>query len=141
LVFQLVLQLARARPEEGARRFNNNRNAACFVRKGFLAFASARALAFGCPSWAAAGQITRPPPSRAPSVNGIISHTRQAPHISLLQLPSYSPELNPVENIWQFLRQNHLGNRVFKSYTDIVDPCCTAWNALAAEPKRIASTM
>jgi alkylhydroperoxidase family enzyme len=60
-------------------------------------------------------------------------------NISLLQPPSYSPELNPVENIWQFLRQNHLGNRVFKSYTDIVDPCCTAWNALAAEPKRIAS--
>jgi hypothetical protein len=60
-------------------------------------------------------------------------------NISLLQLPSYSPELNPVENIWQFLRQNHLGNRVFKSYIDIVDPCCTAWNALAAEPKRMAS--
>jgi hypothetical protein len=60
-------------------------------------------------------------------------------NISLLQLPSYSPELNPVENIWQFLRQNHLGNRVFKSYTDIVDACCAAWNALAAEPKRIAS--
>jgi hypothetical protein len=47
--------------------------------------------------------------------------------------------LNPVENIWQFLRQNHLGNRVFESYTDIVDGCCAAWNALAAEPKRIAS--
>ena len=60
-------------------------------------------------------------------------------NISLLQLPSYSPELNPVENIWQFLRQNHLGNRVFESYTDIVDACCAAWNALAAEPKRIAS--
>jgi hypothetical protein len=41
-----------------------------------------------------------------------------------------------VENIWQFLRQNHLGNRVFESYTDIVDACCAAWNALAAEPKR-----
>jgi hypothetical protein len=36
-------------------------------------------------------------------------------NISLLQLPSYSPELNPVENIWQFLRQDHLGNRVFES--------------------------
>ncbi len=60
-------------------------------------------------------------------------------NIRLLQLPSYSPELNPVENIWQFLRQNHLGNRVFESDTDIVDACCAAWNALAAEPKRIAS--
>jgi hypothetical protein len=36
-------------------------------------------------------------------------------NISLLHPPPYSPELNPVEN-WQFLRQNHLGNRVFESY-------------------------
>src|ERR1700726_122112 len=45
----------------------------------------------------------------------------------------HSPELNPVENIWQFLRQNHLGNRVFESYAAIVDACCAAWNALVAE--------
>src|SRR6266536_2067484 len=32
-------------------------------------------------------------------------------NISLLHLPAYSPELNPVENIWQFLRQNQLSNR------------------------------
>jgi hypothetical protein len=45
--------------------------------------------------------------------------------------------LNPVENIWQFLRQNHLNNRLFESYTDIADACCAAWNALIADPKRI----
>ena len=60
-------------------------------------------------------------------------------NISLLHLPPYSPELNPAENIWQFLRQNHLSNRVFESYTDIVDACCAAWNALIEEPKRITS--
>ena len=60
-------------------------------------------------------------------------------NISLLPLPPYSPELNPVENIWQFLRQNHLANRVFDTYTDIVDACCNAWNALIAEPDRIRS--
>jgi hypothetical protein len=54
-------------------------------------------------------------------------------------LPPYSPELNPVENIWQFLRQNHLSNRIFKNYIDILDACCAAWNALVEEPKRIAS--
>ena len=48
-------------------------------------------------------------------------------NISLLHPPPYSPELNPVENIWQFLRQNHLGNRVFESYAAIVDACCAAW--------------
>lgn len=60
-------------------------------------------------------------------------------NISLLKLPSYSPELNPVENIWQYLRQNQLSNRVFASYNAIVDACCDAWNALAAEPGRIRS--
>jgi transposase len=57
----------------------------------------------------------------------------------LLKLPAYSPELNPVENIWQYLRQNKLSNRVFKSYDAIVDACCDAWNALAAETGRIQS--
>ena len=60
-------------------------------------------------------------------------------NISLLPLPPYSPELNPVENIWQFLRQNHLANRVFDTYTGIVDACCEAWNALIAAPDKIRS--
>jgi transposase len=58
--------------------------------------------------------------------------------ISLLPLPPYAPELDPVENLWQFLRQNQLSNRVFDSYEAIVDACCTAWNALMAVPQRIA---
>ncbi len=60
-------------------------------------------------------------------------------NITLLTLPPYSPELNPVENVWQFLRQNRLANRVFDSYDAIVDVCCDAWNALLAIPERIAS--
>ena len=60
-------------------------------------------------------------------------------NISLLPLPPYSPELNPVENVWQFLRQNHLANRVFDTDTDIVDACCDAWNALTAAPDTIRS--
>ena len=60
-------------------------------------------------------------------------------NISLLPLPPYSPELNPVENVWQFLRQNHLANRVFDTYTAIVDACCEAWNELTANPDRIRS--
>lgn len=60
-------------------------------------------------------------------------------NISLLRLPPYSPELNPVENVWQFLRQNYLANRVFDTYTAIVDACCDAWNALMATPDRITS--
>lgn len=58
-------------------------------------------------------------------------------NISLLPLPPYSPELNPVENIWQFLRQNYLANRVFETYDAIVDACCDAWNALRNAPGQI----
>jgi transposase len=60
-------------------------------------------------------------------------------NISLLHLPPYSPELNPVENVWQYLRQNYLSNRVFETYTAIVDACCDAWNALVALPEQIRS--
>ena len=60
-------------------------------------------------------------------------------NIVLVHLPPKSPELNPTENIWQYLRQTWLSNRVFESYEDICDACCEAWNNLAAEVGRIAS--
>ena len=55
--------------------------------------------------------------------------------ITLLPLPAKSPELNPVENIWQFLRENWLSNRIFASHSDILDHCCAAWYCPAA-PRR-----
>src|SRR5512147_2568392 len=58
---------------------------------------------------------------------------------SLLHLPSYSPELNPQENVWPFLRQTDPSNRVFDGYEAIVEACCKAWNALLGEAGRIAS--
>ena len=61
------------------------------------------------------------------------------PNITLMPLPSKCPELNPVENIWQFMRDNWLSNRIFKSYDDILDQCCFAWNRLADQPWRIMS--
>ena len=61
-------------------------------------------------------------------------------NISILLLPPKSPELNPTENTWQFMRDNWLSNRVFKSAEDIVDHCCGAWNNLVAQPWRIMST-
>jgi transposase len=60
-------------------------------------------------------------------------------NISLLPLPPYSPELNPQENIWQFLRQNYLPNRFYDTHAALVDACCEAWNALIAMPGRITS--
>jgi transposase len=56
-----------------------------------------------------------------------------------LFIPPGCPELNAAENIWQYLRQNYLSNRVFATYTDIIDATCAAWNKLLAEPGRITS--
>ena len=66
-------------------------------------------------------------------------HLQIPENITILPLPPRSPELNPVENIWQFLRDNWLSNRVFKSYNDILDHCCFAWNQLIDQPWKIIS--
>ena len=60
-------------------------------------------------------------------------------NISLILLPSRSPELNPVENVWQYLRANWLSNCVFENYNDIIDAACDAWNRLIALPTVITS--
>ena len=60
-------------------------------------------------------------------------------NITIITLPSKSPELNPLENVWQFIRDNWLSNRVFKSFDDIVDHCCFAWNTLIDQPWKIMS--
>jgi transposase len=59
--------------------------------------------------------------------------------VTLSGIRYYSPELNPTENVWEYLRQNKLSIRVFDSYEAIVDACCDAWNDLIATPERIAS--
>jgi len=61
------------------------------------------------------------------------------PNISLLPMPPHAPEFNRQENIWQFMRQNWLSNRVFKSFDNIVDDCCYAWNSLVDQPRKIMS--
>ncbi len=60
-------------------------------------------------------------------------------NISLLPLPPYAPELNPVENVWEYLRANKLSMVVWDSYDAILEACRDAWNWLIADPKRIAS--
>ena len=55
-------------------------------------------------------------------------------NITIVPLPAKCPELNPQENIWQFMRDNWLSNRIFTSYDNLVDHCCYAWNRLAEQP-------
>jgi transposase len=60
-------------------------------------------------------------------------------NLSLVFIPPASPELNPAENIWQYLRQTYLSNRIFQAYDEIVACVCQAWRALLNEPGRITS--
>ena len=74
---------------------------------------------------------------------------KQAPHganrsrchadYASVPLPPACPELNAAENIWQYLRQTYLANRVFADYTAILDACQDAWRKLLAETGRITS--
>jgi hypothetical protein len=60
-------------------------------------------------------------------------------NITIVPLPPKCPELNAIENVWQFMRDNWLSNRVFQSHRDILDHCCHAWNKLIDQPWRIMS--
>ena len=60
-------------------------------------------------------------------------------NLSLLLLPPCAPELNPVENVWQFLRANWLAISVFDGCDAILDACCAAWNRFAGDPAAVTS--
>jgi transposase len=55
------------------------------------------------------------------------------PNITLHPLPPYSPELNPVERLWAYLKSHYLSNRAYRDYDDIFNACGEAWNQLTAE--------
>ena len=64
---------------------------------------------------------------------------RAPDNITLLPLPPYSPELNPMENIWDYLRGNKLSTLVWDSYEAIVAACKDAWHFLIGDRERIDS--
>jgi transposase len=51
-------------------------------------------------------------------------------NLTLLPLPPYSPELNPAERVWQYLRSHYLSNRIFADYDDLLEGTTRAWDAL-----------
>src|SRR5918993_632726 len=59
--------------------------------------------------------------------------------ITLMPLPPRCPQLNPVENVWQFVRDKWVSNRVFHFHEEIVEHCCQAWNKLIDQPCIIMS--
>jgi transposase len=60
-------------------------------------------------------------------------------NITLVPLPAYSPELNPVERVWLYLKERFLSHRLLADYDAIVDAACNAWNRLLTEAGRIKS--
>ena len=62
-------------------------------------------------------------------------------NVVLLKLPPYSPELNPMETVFRYLKNNRLANRVFADVSAVADACRKAWEWFAAAPDRIASIM
>ena len=62
-------------------------------------------------------------------------------NLVLLELPPYSPELNPMETVFQYPRGNRLANRVFADAATVAEACRKAWDRFAAMPDRIASIM
>ena len=61
-------------------------------------------------------------------------------NISIVPLSPKCPKLNSVENIWQYMGNNLLSNRVFTSDDNIIDHYCEAWNKPIDQPKRIMTS-
>ena len=53
--------------------------------------------------------------------------------------PPYAPELNPIENVWQYLRGNKLSNTIYENYDDILETACQAWMFFANDKEQVAS--
>ena len=60
-------------------------------------------------------------------------------NVTLVALPPYSPELNPVERVWLYLKERFLSHRLHDDYEAIVDAACKAWRRLTAQAGRIKS--
>jgi len=60
-------------------------------------------------------------------------------NIRLIAQPAYSPELNPVEHVWEELREKQLANLALPSLDDVIDKVCEGLNQLEADPERLRS--
>ena len=60
-------------------------------------------------------------------------------NIRLIAQPAYSPELNPVEHVWEEVREKHLTNLALASLDEVIDKVCDGLNQLEADPERLRS--
>lgn len=85
----------------------------------------------------------------APNAHALVAMDRAGWHttpslvipsnLSLTFQPAYSPELNPMERVWEYLRENHLSHRLLVTLDAVIDATCSAWNLLLNETGRICS--
>jgi transposase len=61
------------------------------------------------------------------------------PNVTLVYLPPYAPELNPVENLWHYLRSHYWSNRLYADYDALMDAATTAWRAVCLTASLIQS--
>lgn len=59
---------------------------------------------------------------------------RIPPNISIIQLPAYSPELNPVENLWHYLKSHYWSNRAYDNYEALEESAIAAWHHAVLNP-------
>ena len=60
-------------------------------------------------------------------------------NMHLLELPPYSPELNPVENLWEDLREKSFHNRVFYGLESLEDHLEHALRDMEQDRRRVRS--
>ena len=60
-------------------------------------------------------------------------------NMRLIAQPAYSPELNPVEHVWEEVREKHLANLALASLDEVIDKVCDGLNQLEADPERLRS--
>ena len=58
-------------------------------------------------------------------------------NLTLLHLPPYAPELNPVELVWHEMRQRYLSNRVYADLQELDLALEDAWRRLSDDPERL----
>jgi transposase len=64
---------------------------------------------------------------------------RIPPNVTLVPLPPYSPQLNPIEKLWQYLRQHHWSNRIYDNYDHLRKAANDAWHRVCLKPKKVKS--
>jgi transposase len=62
-------------------------------------------------------------------------------NITLIPLPPYAPELNAMEQIWQWVKSHFLSNQCYDNYEDIVNKACDAWNQISKDRELVKSIM